>query len=324
MKYYAVKIGRVPGIYESLDEANAQITGYKKGHMKSFKTKELAISYLADTNYYVVIKGRVQGIFRSMKYFNEQICGIKNAEFKAFVDGFEAMNYFAENVKSQKYYAIREGVEVGIFVDEKIFTKHTKGYKNVKCKSYATLLEAMLFLTQDDCKKQCDVVENLRKKDETEEMLKNNPDLCIAYVDGAYDDKTQSYSLGVVLFINGKRIEMQQLQNDPNFTKYCNVAGEVMATETAIRKAIEMGAKSILIYHDLVQLSNCLDEQVEVKATIWKSYRKAMKKLSKKISFNFKHVKAHSGVKYNTRADQLAKSAIKNKYRKLHIDVIPC
>lgn len=47
-KYYAVKSGRVSGIYETWDEAKEQVHGYKQAMYKSFKTLEEAQSYMED------------------------------------------------------------------------------------------------------------------------------------------------------------------------------------------------------------------------------------------------------------------------------------
>lgn len=45
-KYYAVKFGRNPGIYETWDEAKEQVHGYKNAIYKSFKSEEDALNYL--------------------------------------------------------------------------------------------------------------------------------------------------------------------------------------------------------------------------------------------------------------------------------------
>lgn len=48
MKYYAVKIGRVPGIYTTWDECQKQIISYPNAIYKSFTTLESASLYLND------------------------------------------------------------------------------------------------------------------------------------------------------------------------------------------------------------------------------------------------------------------------------------
>lgn len=46
-KYYAVKAGRKTGIFETWDEAKAQVHGFKNAIYKSFKTMEEAESYMS-------------------------------------------------------------------------------------------------------------------------------------------------------------------------------------------------------------------------------------------------------------------------------------
>lgn len=45
-KFYAVKVGRKPGIYESWPEAQNQVSGYKNAEYKSFKNKKEAQAYI--------------------------------------------------------------------------------------------------------------------------------------------------------------------------------------------------------------------------------------------------------------------------------------
>lgn len=46
MKYYAVKHGKVPGIYTTWDECKKQVNGFPNARYKSFTTKEDAISFM--------------------------------------------------------------------------------------------------------------------------------------------------------------------------------------------------------------------------------------------------------------------------------------
>lgn len=45
-KYYAVKQGRMPAVYNTWEECKAQVEGYSGAVYKSFPTKELAFSFL--------------------------------------------------------------------------------------------------------------------------------------------------------------------------------------------------------------------------------------------------------------------------------------
>lgn len=47
-KYYAVKAGKVPGIYRDWDSCKAQVHGFKGAIYKSFKTEEEALAFLGE------------------------------------------------------------------------------------------------------------------------------------------------------------------------------------------------------------------------------------------------------------------------------------
>ncbi len=48
MKYYAVKIGKIPGVYETWDEAQKNVVGFKGALYKSFSSKDDALAFLND------------------------------------------------------------------------------------------------------------------------------------------------------------------------------------------------------------------------------------------------------------------------------------
>ncbi len=45
-KYYAVKVGRTTGIFETWDQCKASVNGYPGALYKSFKTKTEAYNYM--------------------------------------------------------------------------------------------------------------------------------------------------------------------------------------------------------------------------------------------------------------------------------------
>ena len=47
-KYYAVKIGRVPGIYTTWSECEKQVKYYKNAQFKSFKFKSDALKFISN------------------------------------------------------------------------------------------------------------------------------------------------------------------------------------------------------------------------------------------------------------------------------------
>ena len=105
-RYYAVRKGKVPGIYEDLNAAMEQIKGFSNSELKRFSTLEKAQQYLnvkvktkinneakKKIKYYAVRKGHKPGIYESLKTFNKQMKNFSGAEGRVFKTLKEAQEY---------------------------------------------------------------------------------------------------------------------------------------------------------------------------------------------------------------------------------------
>ncbi|MBF0714834.1 ribonuclease H1 domain-containing protein [Gemelliphila palaticanis] len=107
-KYYAVKVGKIPGIYNTWDECKMQVMGYKGAVYKSFQTLEDARLFLEnDINYNNNKKN-------SEKPFNSHNLNVENY---AYIDG----SYDNE----KKIY----GSGIVIVIKDKKITKKISGNK---------------------------------------------------------------------------------------------------------------------------------------------------------------------------------------------------
>ena len=80
--------------------------------------------------------------------------------------------------------------------------------------------------------------------------------------------------------------------------------------------AISNGYEKIKIYHDYEGLSKWISEEWKAKTKVSKMYVNLYKtKFQDVLSVDFVKVPGHSNVSYNETADQLAKSALKNRQR---------
>lgn len=206
--YYAVKVGKTPGIYETWDECKAQVLGFKGALFKKFSTKEQAINYLNSNN-----------------------------------------------------------------LDEK--------NENLTCNG-----------------------------DLEEQKPTKNNDTAIAYVDGSYNKFSKEFSCGVVIFYKGKTYEISKKYDDKELSSMRNVAGEIKASENAIKFCLKNSIKNLKIYHDYEGIAKWAkgDWKANKAGTI--AYRDFFKEASKNINITFEKVKAHSGNKFNDKADKLAKAAL--------------
>lgn len=83
-KYYAVKIGKKPGIYETWNECELQIKGVSGAKYKSFSTMEEAEKYIVNEEEAAKEEKTVDSINLQVE---QKLSALKDDEVIAFVDG---------------------------------------------------------------------------------------------------------------------------------------------------------------------------------------------------------------------------------------------
>lgn len=87
-KYYAVKSGRIPGIYQTWDEAKEQVNGYSGAIYKSFATLQEAEHFISGSIEQTNDSKKDDSISENLnKEINEKIASLSEDEVVAFVDG---------------------------------------------------------------------------------------------------------------------------------------------------------------------------------------------------------------------------------------------
>ncbi len=138
------------------------------------------------------------------------------------------------------------------------------------------------------------------------DMVKNSD---YAFVDGSYNNQTGVYGYGGFVVALGEKHVISGSGSEPEMASMHNVAGEVLGSMEAIKKAMELGVKELDIYYDYMG--------IEMWATgAWKRNKKGtiayydfIRSVEGKIKLNFIKVKGHSGILGNEEADKLAKKA---------------
>lgn len=193
-----------------------------------------------------------------------------------------------------KYYAVRKGHQTGIFNDWPTCQKAVKGYSGAEFKSFKTKKEAEDFLNGGS-----NAPENIPLSS------------LIAYVDGSYDRRSEKAGFGAVLIVDDKVIhtKAQRAEVNPKANLW-NVGAEIAGILYAVDWAIKNGYPEIYVHYDYLGLEKWYTKEWQAKNEVTQQYVRTMHAYKEKIKIHFYKVKAHTGVKYNELADELAKQAV--------------
>jgi exodeoxyribonuclease-3 len=141
-----------------------------------------------------------------------------------------------------------------------------------------------------------DSIKDLKPKDNYE-----------VYVDGSYNGNV---GYGVVVLKNGELLEeLSGLVTDPIFTGSRQVGGEIIAVMEALKwfkdKKNNNTVNDITIYYDFENLKKWAKGEFQTNIPMSKIYKDFVQKSGMNIIW--KKVAAHTGLKWNEKADELAK-----------------
>lgn len=198
---------------------------------------------------------------------------------------------------ASKYYAVKKGKVPGIYLSWNDCKAMVDGYPGAVYKSFKTIEEAEKFITGEKASSK-----NTSESGETCSTY--------AFVDGSFNKVTHTYGYGGFLMTDNEKYVLQGADNDAEMATMRNVAGEIKGAEAAVKKAIELGIKELVIYYDYMG--------IEMWATgAWKrnkagtiAYHDYIMSVREQIKLTFVKVKGHSGVEGNEEADKLAKQAV--------------
>ena len=197
--------------------------------------------------------------------------------------------------KKIKFYAVKKGKKPGIYNTWEKCKEQVLKVPGAIYKSFDKLSEAQKFINMNTC----DTCED----DQTQKSE------AYAYIDGSFDKNKKIYGYGGYIMYKGEKYVIQGNGNDKELVEMRNVAGEILASQEIIKKAIELGIKSIDIFYDYAGIENWATGIWACNKTGTKDYHDFFQDIKSKIKINFKKVKGHSGNEGNDEADKLAKEA---------------
>ena len=225
----------------------------------------------------------------------------------------------------KNFYAVRVGKTPGIYQTWNQAEEQVKGFSGAEYKSFSTEEEAIRYMSREETK------ENENLSDEStvineriEQEIKNLQDgEVIAFVDGSHSldaDGKEKYSFGVLLITNESEDSLYKAFVDKAYMESRNIAGEIEGVKQAILWAIDSNKQRIKIFYDYEGIEKWATKEWKSKVKVSQEYSKFFDEKSKLINIEFEHVKAHSGIVYNEKADELAKRALLSQGYKTYND----
>lgn len=193
----------------------------------------------------------------------------------------------------KKFYAVVDGSAPGIYESWESCSKAMQEYGG-HCKGFSDRRDAENFLKGIS-------------EDEDYGGL-------TAFVDGSFEVSVGRYGFGCVILQSGNEpIEYYGSGNNEESAALRNVTGEMLGAMFAVKWAMARGYKDILICYDYEGVEKWATGVWKAKTELTSKYAVAMKEWGRKISISFRKIAAHTGNRYNERADQLAKKAIEEE-----------
>ncbi len=211
----------------------------------------------------------------------------------------------------KNYYAVKKGLTPGIYRTWAECEAQVKGFAGAVFKGFATEDEARNWLMEDT-----GAAEAATKKGKPAKAVPvqgEMPEGYAAYVDGSFLESISmtKFGAGVVILKDGEIVdEISEVGEDAELAVMRNVAGEILASELAMRWALGNDVKEMTIFHDYEGIAAWATGKWKTNKAGTIAYKAFAESIREQLKVTFRKVKGHSGDPMNDLADQLAKEAL--------------
>lgn len=204
-----------------------------------------------------------------------------------------------------KYYAVKKGRKPGIYATWAECQEQTKGFSGAVFKSFPTKEEAEAY-----CSVELGEEVNSNFTNEQLDAMISCTDTIHAFTDGSYNKELNRYGYGLVAIGLGEIHEEGLFDCDPMTLPLESAAGEILAATQAMEYCLEKNVKNLEIYYDNMGIEQWLTGGWDTNKYATQQYKAFYDSIKDKLNVKFHKVPAHCGIKYNERADYLAKHAV--------------
>ncbi len=210
---------------------------------------------------------------------------------------------------AKKYYGVKKGKITGVFQNWEDCKKSVDGFPGAEYKGFATYKEVCVYLGITPVIGKVQEVTNVQEVTDVQDA--GAPSRLLTYVDGSYDDSIKKYAFGCVFILPDGRIYTEYGNGDnPQSLQHRNVTGEMLGAMYAVRTAMMNGYRAVEICYDYEGIEKWVTGAWRSKTELTQKYAASMREWSRSIEITFTKVAAHTNVKYNEMADQLAKKGL--------------
>lgn len=210
---------------------------------------------------------------------------------------------------AKKIYAVKRGKITGVFNEWEACRASVEGYPGAEYKGFASEKEARAYLG-DALEDKEKAGGQSRAEFLADEDLPQEGKL-LAYVDGSYEGSLKKYAFGCVFLLADGRIYTQYGNGDREQSlQHRNVTGEMLGAMYAVKFAMFNGFRGVELRYDYQGIEKWVTGEWHARTELTQKYAAAMRSWGKDIEIRFTKVAAHTNVRYNELADQMAKTGL--------------